>query len=54
MKLSVSIPNELWAKAQILNPELTPSSLVQAGLRALTEAQDASPEQLQAFWDKIR
>ena len=54
MKLSVSIPDELWAKAQILEPELAPSALVQYALRTLTEGREATPEQLVAFWNAVR
>jgi hypothetical protein len=54
VKLSVSVPDDLWTRARVLYPDAGPSALVQDALRALLAgAPDPTSAQLRAFWDAL-
>jgi len=53
VKMTVSVPDALWAKAQVLHPGVAPSALVQAALASLVGDRKPTPDQLQAFWESI-
>jgi hypothetical protein len=43
MKLSVSVPDDLWSEARHIRPDLNPSHLVQQALEAWTSGRAAPP-----------
>lgn len=54
MKFSVSIPDELWLKLQILFPDSGKSELVQMALTAMVADMEPTEEQLKELWERIK
>lgn len=54
MKFSVSIPDELWLKLQILFPDSGKSELVQMALTAMIADMEPTEEQLKELWKRIK